>query len=151
MASGDMDRLTSTNTFGGNAPHTRDTGFNAFGLLNTGLAFSPEISNIVGFGFGVSTFPGAGKLAFRRLQIGTDFFLFAKTLANAPISEPTSNSTFLGVEPDLYLNWQITSDLTLGASVWSVCPQFGGIFKPRRAAIFLWRADTRFLIGIIHR
>ncbi|MBC8107632.1 MAG: hypothetical protein H7Z14_13660, partial [Anaerolineae bacterium] len=38
---------------------------------------------------------------------------FQKFNANAPIDEETSDSRFLGVEPDVYLNWQITSDVAL--------------------------------------
>ncbi len=125
-ASGDKDRLTSTNTFGGNAPHTRDTGFNGFGLLNSGLAFSPEVSNLVIFRIGASTFPIPENSVFRRMQVGLDFFVFAKAQSNAPISEPTSNTTYLGVEPDLYLNWQLASDLTLAL-------RYGAFFPNREA------------------
>ncbi|HUB25287.1 MAG TPA: hypothetical protein VL992_07635, partial [Tepidisphaeraceae bacterium] len=51
-----------------------------------------------------------------RLELGADIFLFEKTLKSAPIDEPTSTSDsdrYLGWEPDFYMNWQITSDLTL--------------------------------------
>lgn len=107
LASGDSDRLTTSNTFGGNQPGTTDRAFNAFGLLNTGLAFAPNVSNLIAVRGGVSTFP------LKRLQIGTDLFFFAKLDSNAPIDESTTDDQFLGVEPDLYLNWQIASDVTL--------------------------------------
>ena len=42
IASGDTDRLTTTNTLGGNAAGSDDRAFNGFGLLNTGLAFNPN-------------------------------------------------------------------------------------------------------------
>jgi hypothetical protein len=50
---------------------------------------------------------------FRRMQLGADFFAFAKYDNDAPIDEPTGTERFLGWEPDVYLNWQITSDVTL--------------------------------------
>jgi hypothetical protein len=31
----------------------------------------------------------------------------------APIDEPTLEGRYLGWEPDVYINWQITSDVTL--------------------------------------
>jgi hypothetical protein len=113
VASGDDDRGTTNGTFNGNAPFTTDTAFNAFGLLNTGLAFAPEVSNIIALRGGIATFPLPDSGAFRRLQIGADFFVFAKYNKDAPIDEPTGNDRFLGWEPDVYLNWQLTSDVTL--------------------------------------
>jgi hypothetical protein len=38
---------------------------------------------------------------------------FAKYDNDAPIDEVTGAQRFLGWEPDVYLNWQLTSDLTL--------------------------------------
>jgi len=113
LASGDSDRLQTSNTIGGNLPGSKDRAFNAFGLLNTGLAFGPSVSNLWSMRVGASTFPFPDIAAFRRLQLGTDFFVFQKLNANAPIDEATSDSPFLGVEPDVYLNWQITSDVAL--------------------------------------
>src|SRR5690606_34410515 len=69
VASGDDDRLHSTNTFGGNQPGTTDHGFNAFGLINTGLAFNPNVSNLIMVRTGASTFPFPGSREFDRLQV----------------------------------------------------------------------------------
>ena len=113
LATGDEDRRHTSNTFGGNAPGTDDTSFNAFGLVNTGLAFAPDVSNIGVLRLGASTFPLHDVSAFSRLQVGTDFFVFSKFLSHAPIDETTGNQRFLGFEPDVYLNWQLTSDVTL--------------------------------------
>ncbi|HSI32914.1 MAG TPA: alginate export family protein [Tepidisphaeraceae bacterium] len=114
VASGDADRLNANNTFGGNAPGTKDNGFNAFGLLNTGLAFAPAVSNVAIVRFGATTFPFPDHHRLSRLQVGADFFVFAKTRQNGAIDEPTtSDGHYLGVEPDVYLNWQVTSDVTL--------------------------------------
>jgi hypothetical protein len=127
LASGGPDRGTTTNTFNGNAPNTTDQAFNAFGLINTGLAFSPNISNIAVFRVGASTFPMPDSQRFSRLQIGTDFFVYDKMRVHAPIVEATNNGAYLGVEPDLYLNWQITSDITLAVRY--------GVFFPCAHAI----------------
>ncbi|MBC8106343.1 MAG: alginate export family protein [Anaerolineae bacterium] len=113
LATGDNDRLQTSNTLGGNLPGTKDRAFNAFGLLNTGLAFGPSVSNLWSMRLGASTFPFPDVAAVRRMQVGMDFFVFQKFNANAPIDEETSDSRFLGVEPDVYLNWQITSDVAL--------------------------------------
>jgi len=114
MASGDNDRGTTSNTFNGNKPGTDDEAFNAFGLLNTGLAFAPAVSNVLALRVGASTIPFPDSGVLRRLQLGVDVFGFGKFDDDAPIDEPTTAGVFyLGFEPDLYLNWQVTSDVTL--------------------------------------
>jgi hypothetical protein len=113
LASGDPDRQNSSTTFGGNRPGSRDNAFNGFGLLNTGLAFSPSVSNLMAFRVGASTFPLADTRQFGRLQVGTDFFVFNKMREAGGIDERTEAGRYLGVEPDVYLNWQVTSDVTL--------------------------------------
>ncbi|MGB7158536.1 MAG: alginate export family protein [Tepidisphaeraceae bacterium] len=118
VASGDDDRVLSTSdTFGGNTPGTDDTAFNGFGLLNTGLAFAPQVSNLTCLRLGASTFPfadGGGVLS--RVQVGTDWFVYFRTDSDAPIDEPlldgSDGEAYLGWEPDVFLNWQITSDVT---------------------------------------
>jgi hypothetical protein len=112
LASGDKDRLASNSTFGGNQPGSQDHAFNAFGLVNTGLAFSPAVSNLAMLRMGGSTFPMPGSSRFNQLQVGADVLVFCKLLGEAPIDEPTNNDRFLGVEGDLYLTWQVTSDVT---------------------------------------
>jgi hypothetical protein len=123
FATGDTDRRHTSNTFGGNAPRTTDSAFNAFGLLNTGLAFSPDVSNIGMLRLGVSTMPFHDVRALRRLQIGTDFFAYGKFRTKAPIDETTASERFLGFEPDVYLNWQVTSDVTLALRYGVFFPQ----------------------------
>lgn len=113
VASGDDDRLHSSNTFGGNAPGTDDRAFNAFGAINTGFSFAPAVSNLLMFRSGASTFPFSDSRAFRELQVGVDVFFYGKHDPDAPIDETTSDARYLGWEPDLFLNWQITSDVTL--------------------------------------
>ncbi len=112
FASGDRDRENSTNTYQGNASGSADHGFNAFGAVNTGLAFFPNVSNLLVLRFSASTFPLPDNSLFQHLQTGVDFSIFQKLTRNAPIDEPTFNRRFLGVEPDLFVNWQISSDVT---------------------------------------
>ena len=113
LASGSHDRGQTNTTFNGEAPHTTDQAFNGFGLLNTGLAFSPEVSNLIITRVGVSTKPLFESYAFRQLEVGADFFFFQKYLEHAPIDEESDAGRYLGCEPDIFLNYQITSDLTL--------------------------------------
>ncbi len=111
-ASGDLDRIQTTNTFGGNAPGTRDHAFNGWGLLNTGLAFAPNVSNLISVRVGGSMFPFPSSTLLKRFQAGTDVLGFFKFRADAPIDETTSDDRYLGWEPDVYINWQVSSDVT---------------------------------------
>jgi hypothetical protein len=128
LASGDDDRLHTSDTFGGNAPNTNDRAFNAFGLINTGLAFAPVTSNLLMMRVGASTFPFPEFRPLQRLQIGADVFVYGKFDTNAPIDEPTLDERYLGWEPDLFLNWQLTSDVTLAVRY--------GIFFPSSDTFF---------------
>jgi hypothetical protein len=127
LASGDPDRFSTTDTLGGNRRGTDDHAFNAFGLINTGLAFAPPVSNLLAARAGVSTFPFTLGDPWKRLQVGGDFFVFAKYRTDSPIDEPTTDSRYLGVEPDLFLNWQLTNDLTLAVRY--------GVFFPGSALV----------------
>jgi hypothetical protein len=141
IASGDPDRGSSSNTFNGNRPDTKDRAFNAFGLLNTGLAFAPDPSNLTAVRAGVALQPFAdGPPILRRLQVGADFFVLGKTQADAPIDESTSDHRFLGVEPDLFINWQITSDVTLAMRY--------GVFFPSEQAFGNNDARQFFFAGL---
>jgi hypothetical protein len=136
-ATGDPDRGVTNATFNGNRPETRDLAFNSFGLVNTGLAFAPAVSNITAFRLGASTFPFTGTEALRRFQIGADFFVYLKSRENAPIDETTiAGERYLGVEPDVYLNWQVASDITLALRY--------GVFFPNSSAFPI--NDTRQFI-----
>jgi hypothetical protein len=122
VTSGDSDRLMTTNTVGGNTAGTKDQAFNAFGLVNTGLAFAPSPSNITALRGGVSTYPVPEFRAMRELQLGMDFFIFAKTLVHGAIDEPTTADRILGCEPDIYLTWQMTSDVVLSVRYGAFIP-----------------------------
>jgi hypothetical protein len=114
LATGDDDRLDTNTTFNGNKPGTNDRAYNGFGLINTGLAFAPAVSNLAVLRVGISTFPLNGTGPFKRLQVGADVFVYGKFDESAPIDELTTpGKRFLGIEPDVYLNWQMASDVTL--------------------------------------
>jgi hypothetical protein len=127
MASGDPDRGNSSTTFNGNRPGTRDIAFNGFGLINTGLAFSPEVSNLLAFRFGGATYPVPDYSILRRMQVGADVFLYGKMDRAGGFDERTTNNRFLGWEPDFYMNWQISSDVTVAVRY--------GIFFPSTAVV----------------
>ena len=66
--------------------------------------------------------------AFDRLQVGVDLFVYGKFDADAPIGEPTfDGERYLGFEPDIFINWQITSDVTIALRY--------GIFFPGSAIV----------------
>lgn len=113
FASGDDDRLVSTDTVGGNESGSNDNAFNSLGFASTGLAFAPSVSNIFLVRAGGKTFPFADNEALEGFQVGVDLTLFNKFDADAPIEEPTSNSMFLGFESDFYVNYQVTSDFSI--------------------------------------
>ncbi|MDP6058322.1 MAG: alginate export family protein, partial [Pirellulaceae bacterium] len=113
LASGDTDRLTTSDTFGGNQSGTKDHAFNAFGLIDTGLTFNPNVSNLLTLRTGISTFPMPNTEWFGRLQVGVNMFVFNKLNRSAPIDEATSSKSYLGFETDVYANWQVTSDVSV--------------------------------------
>ena len=122
ISSGDRDRINTSATFGGNRAGSGDHAFNALGDYNTGLAFAAPLSNLMVMHLSATSylFPHTGP--FAELQMGFDFYVFGKTSVHAPIDEATENSWYLGVEPDIFLNWRITEDLT--------CVVRYGVFVP---------------------
>lgn len=125
VASGDRDRGVGSSTFTGNLTGTSDHAFIGFGLVNTGLAFAPNLSNLISVRAGASTFPLPDTRAFRKLQVGADVFVFNKLQQSAPVDETTGSSRFLGMETDLYANWQVLSDVSVGVRY--------GVFFPGEA------------------
>jgi Alginate export len=142
FASGDPDRVNTSGTVGGNRPGTDDHAFNAFGLINTGLAFAPEVSNLLALRVGAATFPAPDVSAFERMQVGTDFFVFAKLRSDAPINEPTTDDRYLGVEPDFFVNWQFTNDLSLAVRY--------GVFFPGSGVVASGEVRQFFFAGLTY-
>jgi len=111
FATGDPDRLTSSNTLLGNKPGTHDMAFNAWGYVNTGLAFSPEVSNLMVLRLGATTYPLPDSRWFGKLQFEPSIFVLGKLRSDAPIDEFTGDDHYLGIEPDLAVNWPIRENL----------------------------------------
>jgi hypothetical protein len=111
-ASGDSNRgSTTSGTFGGNNSGSADRAFNSLGVIYDGLAFAPAVSNLIMLRLGASTYPvPTGRL--RGLQVGGDFFAFAKALPEGPINEPSNDKSYLGCEPDAFINWRILDDVS---------------------------------------
>jgi hypothetical protein len=116
FASGDADRLYSpTNALNGNTAFTDDNSFNGFGYRNTGLSLAPDLSNIHIWRAGAAFFPLERQKQdwLKKIQLGTDFFLYYKNKRYAAISDPLADQPdgYIGWEMDYYINWRITSDL----------------------------------------
>jgi len=111
ITSGDRDRTTTSATFGGNRPHSGDHAFNALGDSYTGLAFAASLSNLMLVRLSASTYPMPQGM-FGEFQLGGDVMFFGKTETHAPIDETTTNSRYLGFEPDIFVNWRLTDDVT---------------------------------------
>jgi hypothetical protein len=111
LASGDDDRVRTSDTFGGNLTGTDDNAFNANGLLSVGLAFAPQVSNLIVVRGSASAYPFPEVSALREFQCGIDLMAYGKMMSNAPIDEPTLGDTFLGIEPDLFVNWNVLEDV----------------------------------------
>lgn len=140
FASGDDDRLQTSNTFAGNKSGTKDRAFNAFSLINSGQAFAPSISNLLMTRVGISSYPFHSSSSLRRLQVGVDVFAYGKFDDNAPVDESTQTGRFMGWEPDLYVNWQITSDVTMSVRY--------GIFLPNEEVMNSSEPRQFFSTGI---
>ena len=142
FAGGDPDRLTSpTNSFGGNRFDFTDNGFIGFGFRDTGLAFAPRYSNLHMWRIGGSFYPWPRDERLRRLELGTDWYLYQKHHASAAVSDPTAHirSGYLGWEMDYYANWRVTSDLAWTARLGAFFP--GDAFADQTTRTF-------FLLGV---
>jgi hypothetical protein len=85
------------------------------------------VSNLLALRVGGVTFPLADHARFDRLQVGVDLFIFNKLASRAPIDEPTFDKGYVGLEPDIFLNWQVSSDVTFSLRY--------GIFFPGAAIV----------------
>lgn len=143
FASGDGDRRGSPiDPIGGNTKGV-DSSFAGFGYRNTGLAFAPQLSNIHIWRAGASVLPFTNRGYLRRMQVGTNWFLYAKNKATGAISDYTANqsSNFLGGEMDYYINWQFTQDLSATAQYGVFFP--GDAFSDEGSRTF-------FLFGVTY-
>lgn len=122
FGSGDADRFASpTNTVGGNRGDYENTSFVGFGYRDTGLSFAPRYSNLHMWRVGASCYPWPKHDKLRRLEFGTDWYLYHKHHRLAAVSDPTASvgSGYLGWEMDYYANWQVSTELSWTAR-WGV-------------------------------
>lgn len=139
FASGDANRLGSpTNAEGGNRNDRVDRSFIGFGFRDTGLSFAPRLSNIHIWRLGGIFRPFPDVEAVKELELGSDWFLYAKHRSNAAVSDALADrqSSYLGWEMDYFANYRIVSDLS-----WTV--RFGAFF-PGKA--FTDRTTRTFLL-----
>lgn len=141
--SGDPDRrLSSNSTIGGNQPGTNDKAFNAFGFRDTGVAFAPDIGNLHTFQLDFSARPLEDIKLFRKMETGTKVFFYTKDKRSGAISDTqaTVHSSWVGWEWDAYLNWRITSDVSLTVRYGVFSP--GEAFHDRDCRHFLYAGVT---------
>ena len=114
FGSGDGDRFGSpSNTVGGNLADSQDSGFVGLGYRDSGLVLAPRISNLHMWRVSASCYPWPEKERFRRLELGTNWYLYYKHHASGAISDPTASvrSGYVGWEMDWFANWRISSDV----------------------------------------
>ena len=63
-------------------------------------------------------------------------------------SRPTTHR-YLGVEPDVYVNWQVTSDVTVALRYGVFVPASRNFARPRRPAVLLCDGDVRVLGNVV--
>jgi hypothetical protein len=142
FASGDPDRYGSpTDSVGGNL-WGADLSFVGFGYRDTGLSFSPLLSNVHIWRLGAAFTPFEDMEALRDLELGTDWYLYCKNHGEAAVSDPTADrgSNYLGWEMDYFLNWRFTSDLAWTTRFGTFFP--GSSFSDQTTRTFLLTGIT---------
>lgn len=124
FGSGDPDRLSPTDTIGGNAAGSTDKGFHAFGFLLTGFSLAPRLSNLHVVRAGALIKPAEGTTWGDHLETGLTFYLFRKAKASGGISDSRAflDDADVGQEADLFVRWRMYSDLQLALNY--------GVFLP---------------------
>jgi hypothetical protein len=126
FGSGDRDRGTVTGTFGGKALATTDRNFLYFGILETGLALTPRLSNlhILRLGYQQRLRLHGRAIEDTDPQLSLKLSSYYKEHARAVISETLADGTgsHVGDALDFYLAWRVAADTTFNSQV--------GFFKP---------------------
>lgn len=115
FASGDSGRVfNATGAAGGNRGDEEDTGFNAFGFRDTGLALGPALSNVHIFRASGSLTPFHEVELLRDMELGTNWFLYHKHHSRGAISDTTADmfEGYIGWEMDWFINWRLSADLS---------------------------------------
>ena len=136
FASGDSDRTTVTDMAAGNQAGTTDTGFLAFGFVQTGFSLFPRVSNLHLFSFGGSIRPLESVELFHKLEVGLYGYYYRKATASELISDSRAflPNADIGQELDFVLRWRIFSDL--GVSLNYGCFFPGAAYTDRSARHF---------------
>jgi len=115
LGSGDSDRAHGSQTAGGNQSGTDDESFNDFGYVNTGLALAPELANLLSVRMSASAAPLRGVRPFtEEMRLGLDLFFLFKMDEDAPMTvSSVEGESFLGVEVDLVVDWNLTDDAAI--------------------------------------
>jgi len=143
FGSGDANRLGSpTNAEGGNQKDYVDRSFSGFGFRDTGISFSPRISNIHIWRLGGTIRPLPDYHVTKELELGTDTYLYYKNKAIAAVSDSLADdpSGYLGWEVDYYLNYRIFNDLSYTVRFGTFFP--GDAFSDQTTRTFLLTGVT---------
>ena len=116
FGSGDKDRISVTNTEGGNR-EGKDHNFLPFGFFPNGYALQPALSNIHILRVGLSLNPLEKYWALRKLQVRTDGYFYWKAKAKGGIYDvdATEQTSDIGREIDFTVLWPVFSDVILSA------------------------------------
>ena len=126
--SGDPDAGNTLDTIGGNQAGTDYKAFTPYGYVDTGVAFFPQISNMLVYKFGASCSPFEKGEGCADLQVGANYFIYQRAERMGGISDryTVPGERNLGHEIDVYLQWRPFTDV-------SVLVQYG-LFDPNRDA-----------------
>lgn len=112
FGSGDKDRLSVTDTVGGNTSGI-DRNFLYFGYIDTGYALAPRLSNLHFLKGTLSFTPLERWKSLKNFTVTSSYYRYYKERAGGGISdtEATEAKGYIGEEVDVEIAWQIVSDL----------------------------------------
>ena len=139
FGSGDGDRSAQLGTVGGNTAGTDDAALNYFGFVNTGFSLAPRLTNLHAVRLNAEVTPISNsehKPWTREIKVGVSLYTFIKHHSGARITDFTSvgDSSYVGSELDLYVDWSVVSDFDVTFRY--------GFFKPGSA--FQFHDDRNF-------
>ncbi len=125
--SGDKDRLSVTNTVGGNKLGTNDTNFLSFGYAMTGYVLNPRISNLNVTNILASIKPVQNKEWANNTEVGVGLYWYTKDKKEGGISDRAAllSKKDVGNEVDFFADWKVFYDLSVSIR--------SGIFTPGSA------------------
>ena len=114
FGSGDEDRSDVTDTIGGNTG-SKDSNFNYFGYMPTGIALAPRLSNLHMLRAGFDFKPMERLFLLRDMGVSLNYYYFRKDKSTGGISDldATMADKDIGQEIDVEISYRIFSDLAL--------------------------------------